>query len=189
MGSDESKDRMLLQKLKKGDEQSFRKIYIKYHKQLYSAALRYLRSQSLAEDAVHEVFVNLWDNREKLKSSGSLRGFLHTATKNHVLNIIDKDRRRLKKHIKLSHEKKYQSLGNDNVIEFTRYRGLYKSAVDLLPPRRREVFKLRIEEGLTNREVAEYLNISVHTVKSQYYKASNFIKKYVHQNISRETGS
>lgn len=189
MRSDDGGDRTLLQKLKTGDEESFRSIYLKYHKQLYRVALKYLRSKSLAEDAVHEVFVTLWDNRKKLRVSGSLRGFLFTAIKNHVLNVIDKDRRRLKKHVKLTYEKKINRLEAANVIELSEYRGLYKSAVEQLPEKRREVFELRTEEGLTNREIAEYLNISVHTVKSQYYKASAFITEYVRKNINKETGT
>src|SRR5699024_2927378 len=128
MGLSDNGDSVLLQRLRKGNENSFRKIYLKYHKQLFRVALKYLRSKSLAEDAVHDVFVNLWDNREKLKSSGSLKGFLFTATKNHVLNVIDKDRRRLKKHVKHSHEKKMSRMETDNVFDLSEYRGLYKSA-------------------------------------------------------------
>jgi len=182
-------DEVLLQRLKKGNENSFRKIYLKYHKQLFRVALKYLRSKSLAEDAVHDVFVNLWDNREKLKSSGSLKGFLFTATKNHVLNVIDKDRRRLKKHIKHSYEKKMNRMGIDNVFDLSEYRELYKSAVQQLPEKRREVFKLRTKEGLSNRETAEFLKVSVHTVKSQYYKASISINEYMHKTRGKETGS
>ncbi|WP_372634931.1 RNA polymerase sigma factor [Fodinibius sp.] len=189
MGSGDDGDKILLQKLKKGDETSFRSIYLKYHKRLFRLAFKYLRSKSLAEDAVHEVFVALWNERKKLRLSGSLRGFLFTAVKNHVLNVIDKDRRRLKKHIKHFYEKKTNRLEAANVIELSEYRGLYQVAVEQLPEKRREVFELRTEEGLTNREVAAYMDISVHTVKSQYYKASTFIKEYVRMNINRETGS
>ncbi|SHE74637.1 RNA polymerase sigma-70 factor, ECF subfamily [Fodinibius roseus] len=189
MGSGDNGDKVLLQKLKRGDETSFRTIYLKYHKRLFRLAFKYLRSKSLAEDAVHEVFVSLWNDRKKLRVSGSLRGFLFTAIKNHVLNVIDKDKRRLKKHINHSYEKKASRLEAANVIELSEYRGLYQSAVEHLPEKRRQVFELRTEEGLTNREVAAYMEISVHTVKSQYYKASTFIKEYVRRNMNRETGS
>lgn len=189
MGSGDNGDKILLKKLKSGDETSFRNIYLKYHKRLFRLAFKYLRSKSLAEDAVHEVFVSLWNDRRKLRVSGSLRGFLFTAVKNHVLNVIDKDRRRLKKHVKHSYEKKISRLEAANVIELSEYRELYKSAVEQLPEKRREVFELRTKEGLTNREVADHMEISIHTVKSQYYKASAFIKEYVRTNISRETGS
>jgi RNA polymerase sigma-70 factor (ECF subfamily) len=185
----ESEDQVLLKKIKAGDESSFRKIYLKYHKKLYRVALKYLRGKSLAEDAVHDIFVKLWDNRKKLKTSGSLKGFLFTSIKNHVLNVIDKDKRRVKKHIKLSYERKIKNMERDNVIALSEYRSFYQSAVEQLPEKRRKVFELRTSDGLTNREVAEYMEISIHTVKSQYYKASTFIKEYVHQHMKRETGS
>ncbi|WP_185958375.1 RNA polymerase sigma factor [Fodinibius sediminis] len=186
---DDEKDVVLLQKLREGDEMSFRSIYLKYHSRMFRLAFKYLRNRPLAEDAVHEVFVSLWDNRKKLRASGSLKGFLFTAIKNHVLNVIDEDKRRLKKHIKLSYEKKIDRFKTANVIELSKYRDIYKTDVEQLPEKRREVLKLRTEEGLNNREVAAYLDISVHTVKSQYYKASVFIKEYVHRKMTKETGS
>jgi RNA polymerase sigma-70 factor (ECF subfamily) len=189
MGSDEHEDKMLFQSLRRGNEKSFRRAYLKYHKQLYGTALKYLRSKTRAEDAVHDIFVKLWNNRKKLDTAGSLRGFLFTAIKNHVLNIISHQKRKLKKDIELSYEQKINRTETDNVIILSKYREVYQSAVGRLPAKRREVFELRIKEGLTNKEVANYLEISIHTVKSQYYKASKFVRAYVGEHINRETGS
>ncbi len=55
-----------MRRLKEGDEKAFRQIYLKYHKELYSVAVKYLRTEDLADDAVHDIFVKLWDNRDKL---------------------------------------------------------------------------------------------------------------------------
>ncbi|HEX6983476.1 MAG TPA: RNA polymerase sigma-70 factor [Balneolaceae bacterium] len=191
MGSDGHEDRVFLQRLKVGDEKSFRSIYIKYHKQLYSIALKYLRSEQLAEDAVHDVFLKLWNNKKKLDNSGSLRGFLFTAVNNHVLNMINSNKRKLKKHVQLSYEKKMDNLeGDNNIVSLLEYRKLYQLAIEQLPDKRREVFKLKIDDGLTNEEVAEFLQISVNTVKSQYYKASQSIRESVNKNISvKSTGT
>ena len=189
MGSEEQKDRVLLQKLKTGDERSFRKIYTKYHRQLYSVALKYLRNKERAEDAVHDIFLKLWNNRTNLESSGSLRGFLFTAVKNHVLNIISRQKRKLRADIELTYEKKIDSTETENVIILSKYRECYRTAVEQLPEKRRKIFELRINEGLTNREIAEYMDISIHTVKSQYYKASQFIRMYVNEHINSKTGS
>jgi len=189
MGYDKQKDHILLEKIKAGDEQSFRLIYEKYHEQLYRVALKYLRSKELAEDAVHDVFIKLWNNRKKLEKSGSLKGFLFTTAKNHVLNMLSRNKRKVKKHILLRYERKVSRMEPANVIALSEYRGLYRQAVKERPPKRREVFKLRTDEGLTNREAAQFLDISVHTVKSQYYKASNFIRDYVNERISSRTGT
>ena len=189
MGSDEHEDKILLQSLKRGNEKSFRRAYLKYHKQLYGTALKYLRNKAPAEDAVHDIFVKLWNNRKKLDTAGSLRGFLFTALKNHVLNIISQQKRKLKKDIELSYEKKINNQTAENVIVLSEYRDVYQSAIERLPTKRREIFELRVKEGLTNREIAEYLELSIHTVKSQYYKASKFVRFYVGEHINIETGS
>ena len=189
MGFNKDNDTDLLRRLKSGNEQSFKQIYEKYHKSLFQVAKKYLRHSQLAEDAVHDVFIKLWNNRKRLDRSGSLKGFLFTATKNHVLNMLSKDKRKVKKHIMLMYEKKVSNMSANNIIALAEYRELYQRAVDKLPPKRREVFKLRTDEGLTNQEVSQYLDVSIHTVKSQYYKASKFIREYVNERMNKKTGT
>lgn len=185
----ESEEKRFIRKLKEGDEKTLRAIYLKYHEELYTVALKYLRNKELAEDAVHDVFVKLWDNRDKLDQTGSLSGFLFTAIENHVLNMIDAQRRKMGKQEKLSKEKEQDKKASDFVIRFSEYQQVYEEAVDKLPQARKKVFELRMKEGLTNDEVAQYLDISVNTVKSQFYKASKFIREYVSEHSDENTGT
>lgn len=185
----EKSDSKLLQKLKSGNKQSFKAVYLKYHKQLYSVAFRYLRSKELAEDAVHNVFLNLWNHRRSLDLKGSLSGFLFTAVKNEVLNTISHKKRKVKKHILLAYEKKQLSAEPDNIFSLAEYKEYYQSAIEQLPEKRRRIFELRTKDGLTNREIANFMGISIHTVKSQFYKASLFIREYVTSHIKRDTGT
>ncbi len=187
MVSKENGDEKLIQRLKEGDEKAFRQIYLKYHKELYTVAVKYLRSKDLADDAVHDIFVKLWDNRDKLEKSGSLSGFLFTSIKNHVLNMVSARKRKLKKKIKLAYEKDQDHEQAGKNIPFSKYQKLYQEAVNKLPEARKKVFILRVEDGLTNQEVADYLDISIHTVKSQYYKASKFIRHYVVEHAERNS--
>lgn len=177
MGSNTDSDKFLLKKLKSGDKESFRKVYLKYHEKLYHIALKYLRSKDLAEDAVQDVFIKLWDTKENLKTNGSLGGFLFTAIKNHVLNMIDSRKRKIKKEALIRKDLKDQKLNTASVIVLSEYKELYRSLIQQLPEKRREIYELRVKDGLTNKEIAQYLDISIHTVKSQYYKASNYIKE------------
>ncbi len=185
----DKEDTILLRKLAAGDEGAFRVIYDKYHKGLYRLALRYLRHRPRAEDAVHDVFVNLWGNKKNLEPSGSLRGYLFTAAKNHVLNLISRRKRALKRDIQRAYQKKIDRHPPENVIDLSEYRTACREALRQLPERRREVFVLRAEEGLTSREVADYLGISIHTVKSQYWKATEAIRACAHPRGDAETGS
>lgn len=182
-------DDALIKGLKRGDENAFCEIYERYHNRLYGVAKKYLRSKKLAEDAIHDTFLKLWHNRQKLSTSGSLKGFLFTTIKNHVLNIINHDKRKIEKYTKFSYQQKMQREASDNVIAISEYRDQYDKAVERLPEKRREIFYLRTEEGLTSKETAQYLGVSIHTVKSQYYKATKSIRRYVDKNIKRGTGT
>jgi RNA polymerase sigma-70 factor (ECF subfamily) len=67
------------------------------------------------------------------------------------------------------------------------------SGLKKLPDGKREIFNLKTVQKLSNQEIADRLNISIHTVKSQYYHASKFIKEYLdkHADIqmhARESG-
>src|SRR5690554_6075026 len=133
-----SEDCDLLLQIKTGNEQSFRLVYEKYHKPLYHFALKYLRSKELAEDAVHDVFIKLWNKRRKLDTSGSLKGFLFTATRNHVLNMLTSDKERVKKHILLEYQGKVDRQMPNNVSSLSEYWELCQLAISQLPERRRE---------------------------------------------------
>lgn len=179
MGSNQNEDKMLMRKLKEGDEEAFRNIYQKYYQELYTVAVKYLRSKNLAEDAIHDVFVKLWDSKDSLDQSGSLSGFLFTSLKNHVFNMVNARQRKLKKEIKHSQEKDRDKDSASTAIDFSKYQEVYEQAIQKLPEARRQVFELRMKEGLTNKEVAEYQDISINTVKSQFYKGSKFVRNYV----------
>lgn len=182
-------DKILMRKLKEDDEKAFRAIYLKYHQELFTVAMKYLRSENLAEDAVHDIFVKLWDSRETLEKSGSLSGFLFTAIKNHVLNMVNAQKRKLQKEVELKQEKSRDEHSSDHKINVTEFQEVYKEAIDKLPSARRKVYELRIKEGLTNEEVADYQGISINTVKSQFYKASKFIREYIKEHAPIDNSS
>lgn len=183
MTENNRENQILLYRIKQGDERAFRRAYDAYHNELYDAAFKFLRTKEQAEDAVHDVFVKLWDNRKTLRTSGSLKGFLFTAVKNHVLNIIDSNKRELQRNIKFNYEEQRKILVDDIEIELADYMPIVNEAIALLPESRRRVFNLRYKEGLTSNEVAEYLDISVHTVKSQHYKAVKFIREHIYESL------
>src|SRR5699024_10260090 len=116
MGYDRQDDHILLQKIKSGNEQSFRLIYERYHQPLYRTALKYLRSKELAEDAVHDIFIKLWNNRKNLEQYGSVKGFLFTSCNNHVLIMISGNKLKVKQHILLRYARQVSGMEHANVL-------------------------------------------------------------------------
>jgi RNA polymerase sigma-70 factor (family 1) len=165
-------DNHLLSDLVRGDEDAFRQVYQKYHKPLYFIAVRYLKEPSLAEDAVQEVFVKLWINRLNLNGQLSLKGFLFTTLKNHVLNVI--------RHYKvLISQNATASYVTDRQYEWEEYTHLVEAGIEKLSPQRREIFRLRTFDGLDNAQVADRLGLSINTVKFQFSQASKFMREFL----------
>lgn len=180
----ELNDTDVVEEIRRGSEPAFREIYDRYHKQLYYIAKKYVKDRGLAEDAVQDIFVKLWENRGRLDSSKSVNGFLFSMLKNHVLNMI----RNRKKKILTGYELKEQhhpreTRTGDEVI-YGEYLNHVERGLNELTERRREVFELKMN-GHTNTEVAEILQISIRTVKTHYYISSKFLRRYLknHANI------
>lgn len=179
-------DKTISNQLKKGDKEALREAYTKYHTQLYGVAVKYLKSKNLAEDAVHDVFIKLWNHRQKLDTQKSLKGFLFTSMKNHVLNMIRNHKRDVEKNMSYALLRPVSQNKTESELTLKNYKKVFEDALQELPEGKREVFDLKMKSGLSNKKIAEKLDVSVNTVKSQYYKASRFIKGYLSEHTDLE---
>lgn len=141
----EPEDKDLLQRLKEGQEQAFVEIYHLYHKRLFSFAIKYLKSRELAQDAVQAAFIKLWENRQKIESS--VRGFLFTTARNHILNMIRNDHRRILKKVQLEQQKVMPRNETEEVILYSEYQRILNEGLAELPPGKREIFELKTSGG------------------------------------------
>lgn len=179
-------DIILAEKIRQGNKEAFKEIYDRYHRQLFFLAKKYVKKQQLAEDAVQDVFLKLWKKRSTLDSSKSVKAFLFTMMKNHLLNMIrDQKKEILSDYTPLKNgEAAHHNQTEDDVI-YAEYQNILKCGLAELSKGNREVFEMKVFKGLTNSEVADQRSVSIHTVKSQFYSSSAFIKSYLkkHANI------
>ena len=89
-------DEKLMELMQSGDRNAYKMLFRRYYQDLYAFAYRYLQSKPHAEDAVQDIFVMLWEKRNRFDENKSLRGFLYTSLKNHILNTIRKKNRELR---------------------------------------------------------------------------------------------
>src|SRR3954470_3535876 len=80
----------VLLRMKQGDESAFTSIYRHYHSSLYIYLLRFCKIPSLAEDLVHDVFLKVWEIRDRINPQLSFTGYLYRIARNHVIKTIDK---------------------------------------------------------------------------------------------------
>ncbi|MBI9063764.1 MAG: RNA polymerase sigma-70 factor [Marinilabiliaceae bacterium] len=176
-------DKEIIKGLIKEDAKAFEDLYKMYGRRLYVFAFDYLKSKDDAEEVVQEVFVKIWEKRFQLKQQESIRGYIFTIAYNAIRKAFVKKGRE-EKNIQLF----TQSLLNDSddsqsEINYSEMMLKIDQIVDQMPDRRREVFNLSKKEGLTNSEIATYLNLSEKTVKNQITLAFQTIREQLKNSL------
>nr|WP_262903170.1 RNA polymerase sigma-70 factor [Chitinophaga rhizophila] len=162
--------------MRTSDHNAFEELYAAYHQLLYSTAYKYLKSDSVAEDAVHEAFVKVWVHREELDPVQGVRNYLFRCLKFHVLNLIRDQKRSLSKQYELVYNTSAEHRDAEATVILNDYKKVVERAVNNLSAQKKRIFRLRSYEGLTNEEVAEKLGLSINTVKFQYAQASKTLR-------------
>lgn len=169
--------------LKRGDEKAYVYLVETYHKPLFSYVLSLNADKALAEDIIQIVFLKTWEYRKRLNSNYSIKSFLYKSTYNEFINQYHKHRA-----ISIL-EKAYIDALDDVVSEIdskdllAQKVALLTRGIDLLPPKCKETFLLSKKEGLTNIEIAEYLNVSIKTVEAQLTKAYKVLKNKIGEQL------
>ncbi|QHT71364.1 RNA polymerase sigma-70 factor [Rhodocytophaga rosea] len=172
-------DHYLLIRLKSGDETAFREIYHKYHKPLHFIAYKYLKNNDLSDDALQDIFLKLWINRESLNENLSLKGFLFTSLKNHLLNILRNHKVHQSKQSEAASSMEVIVNETEGNLQYGEYNQIVQNGIEKLSPQKKHIFKLRALDGLNNEEVARELQLSINTVKFQFSQATKFLRKYL----------
>ena len=160
-------DPELMGRLLAGDAAAFDQIIQLFWSSLTGYASRILDDEEAAQDVVHSVLIRLWERRAELRP-GSLRGYLLRLTRNAALDELK--RRRVRQRSTLWFDLDGLSRPTPTPADLVAEHELSSAidrAIQALPPRRREVFTLVHLRGLSYREAAALLDISVKTVGNQ----------------------
>ena len=149
----------------KFNKKEFQKIYDLQFNPLCAFALKYIQNIEAVEDIVQEAFISLWEKRKDFNEIFSIKSFLYTSIRNKCLNQI-KHKKVVQKHEELLiYQLESEQLFTQHVIEEETFNRLYQE-IHHLPDASKEIMLLALN-GLKNPEIAEELNISVNTVKTQ----------------------
>ncbi len=144
--------------IEQGDIAAYSETYVFYYKKLYNYGRKFTDNTALIEDAIQEVFVMLWKDREKLADIYSPHSYIFYSFRNYIF----KEKRKLQK---VAFQREEQEFAIDNVIinkEATaEINKRLQKALTSLTPRQREAIFLRFYEALSFEEVAQVMNISV----------------------------
>ena len=174
-------EHQILQELTQGSQAAFEKIYRFYSQRLYSKILRLVKSDFIAQELLQDVFLAIWDNRTNLNPDKSFCSYLLCIATNKCYDYY----RRMIRNKKLL-RKLAQSLMNSETIEESiinkESSGILYNAIELLPPKRKLIFRLCKVEGKTYAQVSLQLGISLSTISDHIVKANFFIKTQIIKN-------
>lgn len=152
--------------LTRGDAKAFEFLFISYYERLVAFIITYTNDKMMSEDIVQQVFVNLWNNREKLYDVKSPRSYLYAMTYNY---FVDEVKRKHKMNKLL--EKIYEDALRDRIVEseeiLEKRINKIKAVIETLPSKCAEIFKMNKVQGYRYKEIAEILGISLKTVENQ----------------------
>lgn len=170
----------LLNLLKEGNMLAFDAIYEKYCKRIFAFVVRYVKSETDAEEIVQEVFLKIWENKNKIDVYSSFESYIFTISYNSTISLLRK---------RVTEKKYIDYLKNLQVAEdvfeltdevyYTELNGQIQSLLSELTPRQKEIFLLSREEGLTHDEIAKKLGISSNTVKNHIVTTLNFLRSKI----------
>lgn len=174
----------LLLQLHRGSQTAFDTLFRMFHPALCFFARRLTVSlyPGEAEEIVLDSFLKLWQRRSNFSSLSSVKAFLYIATRNACLNNLDKEEVRHRKHVQYLYS---ADDVEDTVVEEIIYTEVLREVsyvIESLPAQCRRIIKMAYEEGLTTKEIATALNITVSTVNNQKSRGVRLLKKRLSNN-------
>lgn len=183
MSLDRQKEEEYFKRLQQGDIRSFEYFFKEYTDLLYAYALGFVKEREPAEDIIQDTFVYFWNNRERIRYTGSVYAYLQMSVRNACINYREHEKveHRYEQEILHTEEEAFDWQEVESVKEM---RQKLLDAIDRLPEKCRQIFMMSCVDGLKYREIASRMDISENTVKTQIKLAYKKLREDI--NISGE---
>lgn len=154
----------IIQRLKNDDKKALTLIYTAFWKPLFLSSYNLLKNKELCEEIVQDVFVDLWNNRNKIQIKISLNSYLYACTRYKVFNQFRKQKVRAELYENL--ERRFQYATPETKIMHKELVAHIETVVKKLPKKCQNVYRLSRHEQLSHKEIANQLSISTKTVEN-----------------------
>ncbi|MGN6420562.1 MAG: RNA polymerase sigma factor [Pseudobacter sp.] len=166
-----------MQRIAEGDQDAFNQMVRRYTPTIYPFLLNWVKNAHRAEDLTQDVFIRLWDKREKLATVENFGGYLYVTTRNIANAALNMDIAGMEE---IQADKLYHLLSSPSPpIEMKELAIILDKGIQQLPPRRKEVFLLSRMEGMTYDAIATQLTISRSAVRQHIVESLVFLRHYL----------
>lgn len=166
----------IIANIKSGDTKAFEQLFFVHYQQLVRYAFTFMKAHDVAEEIVQDVMVKFWEKRADIPNDVKVKPYLFRITGNHCLNVL--------KHEKVKQNYQTETVANGislsdgfEVIAANELNLEIKKAIADLPEQCGKVFLLSRDEGLSYKEIAESLDISIKTVENHIGKALKLLRE------------
>lgn len=170
----------LINGCKSGDRKSQQQVYKLFYGKMYGVCLRYTKNEDQAKDILQDGFIKVFNSIEKFNFQGSFEGWIRRIIVNTAIDFFRKSKTDF---LLLSEDQAMEDF-SETVEDEEEEEGEYEfkasqviEAMNQLSPAYRTIFNLYLFENLTHKEIAEKLDISVGTSKSNFAKAKKNLRK------------
>ena len=176
MDKSQASERDLQERIRAGDERAFDSVFRTHYAHLVRVAESMLRESALAEEIAQEVMLELWRRRESLELEQTFAAYLIRSTRNRALNHIRHQRVVAREAAAAAIEPQASRSAEEELLGVELQQAV-REAIDALPEKSREVFRLSREQGLKYAEIASVLEISVKTVEKRMGQALSELRE------------
>lgn len=168
-------DLFIVRLIRAGDQLAFKHLFELYFAPLCRFIRIYVKGPRVAEDIVLDIFANLWEQRAALQIQVTLKAYLFQSARNRALNYL-RDNERF---VSVGDFTSLERFENDDALEMRELQRLIQEAILSLPPKCQDVFTKSRMENLSNKEIADQMDISVKAVEAQITRALKIIRTYL----------
>nr|WP_315151106.1 RNA polymerase sigma-70 factor [uncultured Flavobacterium sp.] len=169
-------DTDIINRLRSGDKQALTELYNEFWQMLFVASFNIIKDKELCEDIIQDIFMNIWNNREKLEINISLKGYLYACARYQVFNQLRKNKDKMHVEFLDDLDKRFQHSTPETQLMHEELVQQLSAIIDTLPEKCQLVYKLSREEQLSHKEIAARLDISTKTVENHITKALQVIR-------------
>ncbi|WP_024768736.1 RNA polymerase sigma factor [Aquimarina macrocephali] len=172
-------EKLLIQGLTDGNQDSYKIVFNQYYSWLYNYVYKLSNNSSLSEDLVQNVLLRLWEKKSTLRITSSLKNYLFRSCHNEFLMYLRQQKKEYDALDSLRWEAIFEMYTSEEENQLDLNWIKLEKAIEQLPKKCREVFKISRLEQKKHKEIADILGISTKTVEIHISKALRFLKTNV----------
>ncbi len=154
----------------------FENIFFSTKDRLYNFVKKHTRGHDAIEEIVQQCYIKLWEQLPGLKDDENMLPMLSTYAIHLIIDGLRKEAREAVR-ARIFYEQQHQTYDSTDALQLKEMMKEYQEAVEALPPRRRMIYRMVREEGLSHQQIARQLNISTNTIESQINEALHTLRK------------